>query len=533
MAAIKITGFGGMIPSRNPAMLPDNAAQVAKNCILWHGDVRPLKEPLSVITPNSIGAAIKSIYRIGMSLPEHQYWMAWTGDINVARGMIAGDTSERTYFTGNGIPKVTNLQMATQGGSTYPVNSYQLGVPAPIVAPACVPSSIVAPVESRAYIYTYVTGWGEEGAPSPAQIVNVLESGSVALSALVTAPGGNYNIVSKRIYRSQQTSGGSAIYQFVAEIADATTTYNDTAKATALGEALSTLYYAIPPATMVGLIAMPNGIMAGFTGNDVCFCEPFLPYAWPVKYRLSTDYPIVGLGVFGSSLLVCTKGSPYVITGTHPDSMSMERIELDQACVAKRSIVSIGGGVMYASPDGLVYVGSGGSRVITQGLFTREEWQAINPSAISGYYYDGKYIAVYAAGGGFILNSLEDSSLTTFDDVITAGYSDLVNDSLYLVIGGEIKKFNAGSNKSYAWKSKKFQLLARPGLGLGRVDADAYPVTFKLYADGVLKHTQTVANEHSFKLPSGYRPREIEVEITGSTPVRLIVLADSALEMKV
>jgi hypothetical protein len=529
---ISITNFGGMMPRRNPALLPENAAQIARNCVLWHGDLRSLKAAQQVLTPTGIGAAIKSIYRIGMSLPETQYWMAWAGDVDVVRGMIAGDTSERTYYTGDGVPKVTNLQMATQGGNRYPVNAYALGVPAPTQAPSCAASSTADPVETRVYIYTYVTAWGEEGAPSPPTKVVVSESGTVALALLAAAPGGAYNIVAKRIYRSVQTTTGEAVYEFVAEIPDAHTTFNDTLTATQLGEPITTLSYAMPPAGLAGLVALPNGIMAGFEGYDLYFCEPFLPYAWPEKYRLTTDYPIVGLGVFGSSLLVCTKGSPYLVTGVHPDSMSMERIELDQACVSKRSIVSIGGGVMYASPDGLVYVGAGGSRIVTEALYTRQEWQALNPGTIDGYYHDGKYIALYA-GGGFILNSLEDSSLTMFDEAVTAGYVDPISDSLYLAIGGNIVKFNAGGDKPYTWRSKKYQFAARPAPGCAKVDADSYPVTFNLYADGVLKHTQAVLDDRPFRLPGGYRPREIEIELAGTARVRFVAVADRPVELKI
>lgn len=529
---ISISNFAGMRPRVNAAMLPDTAAQVARNCTLWHGDLRPLKSPLQVVTPAPMASAIKSIYRIGMSLPETQYWMAWTTDVDVVRGIVGGDTSERTYFTGDGVPKVTNLQMATQGGGRYPVNAYALGVPAPTQAPTCVPSASVAPAETRVYIYTYVTAWGEEGAPSPPTKVVLSEGGTVQLGALATAPAGNYNIVAKRIYRSQQTATGDSIYEFVQEIPDANTGFNDTLTGTELGEPLSTLSFAMPPAGLIGLVALPNQIMAGFSGYDLYFCEPNLPYAWPEKYRLTADYPIVGLGVFGSSLLVCTKGSPYLVTGVHPDSMSMERIELDQSCVSKRSIVSIGGGVMYASPDGLVYVGAGGSRVVTESLYTREEWQAMNPATIEGYFHDGKYVGLYA-GGGFILNSLEDASLTMFDEAVTAGYTDPVNDALYLAIGGAIKKFNAGVDKSYTWRSKKFQFSARPAPGCARVDADTYPVTFRLYADGAVAFAASVLDERPFRLPSGYRPREVEFELSGTGRVRLLAVADHPKELKI
>src|SRR5665811_1003907 len=77
-----------------------------------------------------------------------------------------------------------------------------------------------------------------------------------------------------------------------------------------------------PPSDMIGLIALPNGIMAGFSGNILCFCEPYKPWAWPVRYRLATVYPIVSLGVYGQTLIVTTNGFPYAVRGVRPDSMS-------------------------------------------------------------------------------------------------------------------------------------------------------------------------------------------------------------------
>lgn len=59
-------------------------------------------------------------------------------------------------------------------------------------------------------------------------------------------------------------------------------------------------------------------------------------------------HDIVGLAALGQSLLVLTTGYPYLITGTHPSSMGMERLDIEQSCVAKRSISNVGGGVIYA-----------------------------------------------------------------------------------------------------------------------------------------------------------------------------------------
>ena len=46
------------------------------------------------------------------------------------------------------------------------------------------------------------------------------------------------------------------------------------------------------------IINLPNGMMVGFSGNNICFCEPFFPHAWPIRYRLTTNFDIVSLGAF-------------------------------------------------------------------------------------------------------------------------------------------------------------------------------------------------------------------------------------------
>ena len=79
-----------------------------------------------------------------------------------------------------------------------------------------------------------------------------------------------------------------------------------------------------PPSDLKGLVAMPNGIMAGFSGNNICFSEPFFPHAWPIRYRLATNFSIVSMGRYGQTLIVTTKGFPYAVVGARPDSANLE-----------------------------------------------------------------------------------------------------------------------------------------------------------------------------------------------------------------
>src|SRR5690606_34386968 len=109
--------------------------------------------------------------------------------------------------------------------------------------------------------------------------------------------------------------------------------------------------------------------------------EVFKPYGWPYYFPVADD--IVGGAIIGQSTVICTKGSTYL--STQADPINFTPIQLDgwQPCVSKRSICTLQGGVMYASPDGLVSVDqSNGIRVITANILTRDEWQAYKPESM-------------------------------------------------------------------------------------------------------------------------------------------------------
>jgi len=64
-----------------------------------------------------------------------------------------------------------------------------------------------------------------------------------------------------------------------------------------------------------------------------------------------------------------------------------------------------------------------------------------------------------------------------------------------------------------------------------QVRCSAYPMTLKVFADGALKHTQTVANDQPFRLPSGFRGMEWEFEVSGMNTVYSIAAAQSMTEL--
>jgi len=543
VAVITVSKFSGVSPMTPPRYLGNDAAQTALNCSVWLGSLQPIKGT-STITPSPLTktGTIKSIYRFGQNeTDEKKYWFHWTADVDAVQGFIAGDVTERTYYTGDGVPKVTNNSMAlTGGGDLYPIASYTLGVPEPTGAGFSTAKSgtpdTATPAETRVYTFTYVNSWDEESTPysatSMASSTETIYTGETVTVTMPTAPTGNYNVTKKRIYRSAAGTSDSSFF-FVAEVAVATTTYVDNIAGDALNEVIPSLTWMHPKADMEGLVGLPNGVMAGFKGNDIYFSEPYRPFAWPVQYMQTVGYPVVGLAVVDTTLVVMTKGRPYFIQGSHPDAMVMIEADVNQSCISKKSIVVMNKHVFYAAPDGLVGLSAGGSNVITESMYDKEAWQAIGPEGLIGQRHEDQYIGFLPAAPGANKGFIYDMKAKTWNYhsiVATGGYNDLRHDTLYLIVGNELSKWNTGTDLSYTWKSKKFTFPEPKGFTCYRVQAEAYPVTTKVWRDGTQIVNISVTDGALQRLPSGLGT-DWEFQVEGDKEIYNVQLAQSPMEL--
>ena len=469
MTGFKLQTFGGKAPKVFARLLPEDMAQTATNVRLDSGRLEPWKgNENTTITPvasYAITGSTKTLFKYSNSI-----WIGRNEDVDFVRSPLAEDQHERIYATGiggaTGYPRMTLASIV--GNGTF----YALGIPKPAdlssvaLSPATSTKEDEETPKARAYVFTYVSAYGEEGQPCNAptgQVVEVYSDQDVVLT-FPANPSGNHNLTKKRVYRTD-TSG---TFRFVADVTLATTTYTDSAEESELGEAVPTTIFDPPPdnvsadhpdGPMLGLVSMPNGILAGFAGQTVCFSEAFQPHAFPDEYKLTVKSDIVAIAPLPSGLLVLTKEKPAIISGLDPSAMALSEIDSNQACVSKRSVVDMGSAVMYASPDGLVMATErGGLKVVTEPLLTRDQWQELVPSSIVGFNWEGHYIGFYDTGSvqkGFIFDPRGGKD--SFVDLgfhATAGFNDLEEDELYLVVSGAVKKFAAGSNLSYTWRSK-------------------------------------------------------------------------------
>jgi hypothetical protein len=398
--------------------------------------------------------------------------------------------------------------------------------------------------ETRFYVWTYVTVWGEESAPSPvSDMIDVLPWQAVTVTTDTAAPSGYANITKKRIYRTDRLGTwrlltnekdvGATALDVSRDLALATATFDDDVSDEALAEEIPSTDWDTPPDDLHHIVALPSGCVVGLSKNEVIISEPGVPYACPVKYRQTMDFQGVAAAVTANGVVIGTQGTPYLLVGSDPASMSLHRIEAQQACVSARSMVDMGDYAIYASPDGLVAVSGTEARVITADVITRDQWQAYVPSSLQGYLYERTYVGFYNTGsvqGGFMFDPAEPS-LVFFDINPTGGYSDPATGHLYLQIGANLQQWDAGAPLTYTWRSPRTLLDTAICPAAARVDADSYPVTFKLYADGVLKHTETVASKRAFRLPGGYRAFAFEYEVSGTPDIRRVAVATSMADL--
>jgi len=295
-----------------------------------------------------------------------------------------------------------------------------------------------------------------------------------------------YNVdgMVKRIYRSLRTTSGISGYFYVAEIAAATTTYSDTATISEIAnnETLNLdATWDMPPGYMHGIVSLPNGFHAGFVGNEVFFSEPDLPYAYPTAYGQLVDYPVVGLGVFESTVVVATSALPYEIHAVHPESASLSRIELVYPCLSKKSLVSHGYGVMYQCDKGLVLIAGSTKMLVTKDFYTRDEWDLLDIPAggMVSMTFDDRYMGFWTNSDGdsevVIYDPFEQRSIITQNDqAVTGVWNDPETGVAYILDDDDIQQWDAdlAYRQQYEWKSKKFKLPKPINLAACRIDAD-------------------------------------------------------------
>lgn len=531
--------------------------------IYWSGDSRDADgDVLFSYTPNiHTGGTVypTTWYKLGIPAPQNapiidsaeSSWQAaasWTAATAITEGTYILPTS----------PDGINVYLCTESGTTgatqptWPTTP-NVAITDGTVKWVCIPYDTFNSVseDARVYFYTYVGALGEESAPSPASDLTIVpnDDATVELSGLAVDAGAatGRQITAIRIYRSIVSTAGQAVALFVAEIPTSQDTYTDTRKSIELAEEIPSLIWDAPRSGMKGLGLTAYGVAYGFFEKNICMSVPFVPYAWPRDYELTTQYDVVAIGHYDSYMIVGTLGNPVIVGGYDPESMSMTELPIMEACVSAKSMVSMGYGAIYASPNGLVMAYGNSAQLVTKSLFSEKEWQALNPSSIHATEHRGKYLFFYSTTvlvdgepttqkGAYLFDpKMTEMGIVHFDVWCKSVHRDLETDTLYLLQDdGQLVIFDDkdAERATMQWKSRKFIFSNRCQFLAAVVDAESYDqLTFTLYVDGEVAHSDFVTSRRPFRLPKLGLSQEFEIAVSGKSIVRRVGVGETIREL--
>ena len=546
------------------------------NAKLLSGELRGLRVPLPIHTfvdPPVEG--YKRAWRIRPSgNPEISYWLGSTyPEAELIKCPLIDDAYDRWYlFEPDQDPKVFTIDMIAAGDP--PVD---LALPQPTTAPTLVPTPVsIDDVRDVIYIYTYVTGWGEETAPSEPATVSVDDAGQVEVSGFYVPDPGTLEPASRdwesvRIYRSVTVEGQGGLF-FVGDVPWGTDTFTDDINdaTVSLNELISSGNYNPPPTGIYGARVHPSGALVAFKGRDVYFSEPYRPHAWPETYQIAVADEIVGLEVFEQNVGVFTKGRPVMLYGTTPRQIGILKFSFPEPCVAYGSILGAPEGAYYASHQGLVLFTAVGPKNITREAISKEEWETTyiaTPDDISAARYGTQYISTERPSTGYIIDTLE--ARIAFTDYqfgaslnIVSFSEDYYSGDIYLVADNIVYRWDPSEAEEvdYVWKSKQVILPTPANYGaimvhLEERDAEYFPasqlpvppypaeyvetnpnyitidkktqVLVEVFCNSKRILVATAGDREQVRLPSGIKGDAWEIRVTGQCRLYSIALTET------
>ena len=586
MATILLKGFGGTIPRMNARLLPETQASEAWNCDLDSGAVAGLPVPRLIqdLTGRIPGGTVKKAYRFpddnGAS-PD--VWLPLpSASSSVVRSPLANDTYHRLYWTNPGEGAFWNTRDRIVTGQP----PYNLGfiTPDPAIVITVVASGGTndgsIPLISRTYLFTYVNIYGEESAPSePSAVVDGASDGTWTVSGLPTAPpaataGKTYPPVNRmRLYRTVTgQSTGAQFFQVVEfDLVNAPPNggvYVDTIDDTLIvySNPLPSASWVPPPDGLDGLVGLASGMLVGFTGNTIHFCEQDRPHTWPAAYDLSVQYHIVALAIWQQNLMILTEGFPSSGTGNSPAAFSISQVQVPEPCISRNSVVTDLMGVYYASQNGVVVLTYFGMQNQTLSLLSKNIWlNKFEADSVIACRHRQQYMGVIRDGTGFLIDYTEQRlgivQLGTAQGVDSI-WNDVYTGDTYMIQDEQVYLWDDpdGPPMSYRWKSKEFYLPAPMNFAAAQISMSDYirglpevivnPLAsssnepavdlpegvlglFRVYFHGRLIYERKLYTPRDiFRLPSGFKGFTWQFELVARVPVYSIEIATTPAELK-
>jgi hypothetical protein len=544
---IQIGPFRGMRPAVEPHLLEPGEAQLALDTLIERGSLEGLPQP--ELLRNTTKPTVDTIWRLP-GPNEQSYWLEFSGRANVIRSPVLNDIWDRIYWTDSTGARYAPSSLALSGPS-FPGGSYSLGVPTPTNAPSvsAAPVTDFSQIESRAYVETFVTQFGEEGTNGPASpAIDVDPRLPVSISSLSPIPsppaGKNWILTARRIYRTSFTGGLAAAFQLVTELPISQQSYVDTVSQSNLGRVLDTDGFDPPPDGAYGMTVTESGMVVLLKDRQVYFSQNYLPHAYDLEQAKSLQFKAVAVASFEQTLVVMTEGDLYVGAGSTPSGAQLMRLASSQPCLSAAGVVVTRGGAYYPSPIGMIAVSNDLRPVnITQGMLTQKQWLDYNPASFKCVLQNGRihcyFVRQDETRGILILDPSGQSAplvegMQLPGQAVRAVYRDPSSDLTYLVQATDILRVpRTGIGRPWTWRSGEFRFRRPTMLSAAIVFGEGGPFVFRAYGNRQEVFTKSVSSQRAFRLPSGRRHQEwsFEVQAPAGSKVTELRIAPSIEEL--
>jgi hypothetical protein len=391
MPSIRIQQFGGMNTEIAARLSREDVAQIAHNCLLWDGTLRPIAKWIS----NQGGFTDRFTLMfdgINLSANKLQKAIQLEGSVYTP-GTIVG------LFPN--IVDVDRSNICYQNTFTQIDTILEVGVTAPILSNLTdiqwTRTNLSQKPVNRQYACTYVRdnfGKLEESTMTllPEQNFFDLHFEGDASSLLVrSASAPTRERCYMRIYRSiSALETGQEIsnildtdWYLLAELKNFVAfqggvfreySYIDGGSPVAapLDMYLAKHFYPPHPFTYRFIAATEGGWVAAATINgDVSITERYMIHAWPTENTIKLPATITDMVAYYDNIFIGTDHEPFIVTVGVGEALNTQinprPFHEDYACMTG-SMVRTSGGAMYASPAGLVALSQEGMKLATAGV---------------------------------------------------------------------------------------------------------------------------------------------------------------------
>lgn len=385
MTAIHITHFAGLRPELNSRLKPVGFAQIAHNCLLTDGSLRPMAQWVEITSGSEYSYkeqfsisyddrnklvcvnvdSTESICLNGEPFAKGLILEVSPGESESTDGNSVGTrpTAELTEFDGR---QLAGIYSHYSGSISY-TRSYDSNKPV---------NRLYATTATR------ISGGKVEESPlyllpgqAPTDIVYEGDLVEISLSLNDLGDG----VTNYRLYRSMTgldtgenvTNVMDTNWHLVADLPSYATTYVDGASATAapLDVCYSQNFH--PPvidAVFLGLTESGWFIIAGYSGH-IQVSERYMHHAWPVEGHMQLQgETVTDMAVFRDNAYIGTEKFPYLVAVSQGElAVQLSATPFPEAipCLPGTMAASASGAI-YASGQGLVSLSRDGQRLLTK-----------------------------------------------------------------------------------------------------------------------------------------------------------------------